>query len=531
VSGPAAPSQPGATPRGRLLVADDERSVRDILSIYLQREGYDVTLAADGREALAALDVATFDVVLTDLQMPGADGLMVLERVKASAPQTQVILLTAYATTETAISAMKAGAYDYLAKPFKPQEIGALCEKACEKRALLMENLELRDALRGPNRFGDLIGKSQAMRETFALVDKVADARTTVLVSGESGTGKELIARALHQRSRRRAGPFVAVNCGAIPAELLESELFGHRKGAFTGATADRRGLFEQASGGTLFLDEVGDLPAPLQVKLLRALQERTVRPVGANVEIAVDARVVAASNRNLREEVEKGDFRSDLFYRLNVVQVHLPPLRHRPEDVPILLDHFLAHFARELGRPAPALSHEALQALMRYPWPGNVRELENAVERAVTLAEREVVGVAELPEPLRAASGPLASATSVDLPEKGLNLDQVLGEIERTLILRALARTSGVRKAAAGLLGVTFRSIRYRMQKLGLAGGGDDDEEGPEAAGGHGSGANSGTGPTGGGRASSGGASSSGSGGGGAGGEGGGGASSSDAG
>ncbi|HJZ83929.1 MAG TPA: sigma-54 dependent transcriptional regulator, partial [Polyangia bacterium] len=370
---------------GRILIVDDEASMREFLSICLRRAGYAVEPASGGPEALRKLDGdSDFDVVVTDLKMPGSGGLDVLDAVKKRAPSTEVIVITAYATPETAIAAMKRGAYDYLTKPFKVDEIEVVVARAMEKRALVRENRLLRAELKGQYHLDRLVGKSAAMARVFDLVRKVAAAKTNVLITGESGTGKELVARALHQIGSRPDGPFVAVNCGAIPEALLESELFGHLRGAFTGADRDHPGLFVAASSGTLFLDEIGELPMALQVKLLRALQERSVRPVGGSTEREVDVRVVAASNRDLEGEVERGAFRQDLYYRLNVIQIQMPPLRARRDDIPLLAHLFAERYAAELGKPVPILAPDALRALCEYDYPGNVRELENLVERAV---------------------------------------------------------------------------------------------------------------------------------------------------
>jgi two-component system response regulator PilR (NtrC family) len=363
---------------------------------------------------------------------------------------------------------MKRGAYDYLTKPFKIDEIGVVIERALEKRTLLRDNLELRAELEGRFRLERMVGKSPAMQQVFELLKKVAPAKTSVLLSGESGTGKEMVARALHALSPRHDEPFVAVNCGAIPDALLESELFGHLKGAFTGAHADKPGLFATAHGGTLFLDEIGELGAQMQVKLLRALQERKIKPVGGVAEQEVDVRVVAATNRDLEAEVERGAFRRDLFYRLNVIQIHLPPLRGRREDVPLLAEHFLRKHAAAAGRHISGIDADALSALCDYDFPGNVRELENLIERAVTLESADRLKRGSFPELKPRALVQPAGGT--ELPPDGLDLERVLGDFERDILLKALDRAKGVRKEAARLLGITFRSFRYRLAKLGVA-------------------------------------------------------------
>jgi two-component system response regulator PilR (NtrC family) len=462
---------------GVILVVDDERSMRDFLRIALSRAGHDVTLAESPSAAHQALQDREFDVVITDLRMQegASSGLDVLDAVKKSHPHTQVVVVTAFATPETAIAAMKRGAYDYLTKPFKVDEINVVVEKALEKRALLRDNVELRAQLQGRFHLDRIIGKSPAMQRIFELIKKVAPAKTSVLISGESGTGKELVARALHHLSPRAEAPFVAVNCGAIPESLLESELFGHVKGAFTGAVSDRPGLFAAAHNGTLFLDEIGELGPQMQVKLLRVLQERKVKRVGGTTEEEFDVRVVAATNRDLEAEVERGAFRRDLYYRLNVIQLHLAPLRQRREDVPLLVEHFVRKHTASLGRAIGGIEPEAMAALCDYDYPGNVRELENLVERAVTLESAERISRASLPDLTPKKRSEPASAD--DFPAEGVDLERMVGDFEKSLIDKALARTQGVRKEAAKLLGISFRSLRYRLAKLGV---GPTDEDTP---------------------------------------------------
>jgi two-component system, NtrC family, response regulator PilR len=455
-------------PTGSILVVDDERSMRDFLRIALTRVGHDVTVVDSPTAAAAEYGARDFDVVITDLKMAGGSGLDVLDGVKTARPHTQVIVVTAFATTETAIAAMKRGAYDYLTKPFKVDEIGVVIERALEKRALLRDNLELRAELQGRFRLDRLVGKSPPMQRLFELARRVAPAKTSVLITGESGTGKELVARALHHLSPRADKPFVAINCGAIPDALLESELFGHVKGAFTGAHADKQGLFAAADGGTLLLDEIGELSPTMQVKLLRVLQERTVKKVGGVGEEEVDLRIVAATNRDLEAEVERGGFRRDLFYRLNVIELHLPPLRARPEDVPLLVEHFVKKHAAALGRTITAVDSDALAALVDYDFPGNVRELENIIERAATLEPGDRITRASLPE-LTRKSRPV-TVVGDTFPDDGVELEQLVADYERELIGKALEHTHGVRKSAAKLLGISFRSLRYRLAKLGLA-------------------------------------------------------------
>ena len=455
--------------------------MREFLSICLRRIGHTVQTLNSGRAAIEKLKTETFDVVITDLKMPGdMDGLTLLDAIKSStiSPQgldCEVIIVTAYATAETAIAAMKRGAYDYLTKPFHVDEIAAVIGRALEKRALVAENLALKDKVAGRVRLAQLLGHSKPMQRVFELISKIHSTRTSVLITGESGTGKELVARALHTEGNRAKQAFVAVNCGAIPEELLESELFGHKKGAFTGAMADKRGLFLEADGGTLLLDEIGELPLGLQVKLLRALQERKIKPVGGNEEIEVDVRVIAATNRDLEAEVARGAFRADLYYRLNVVEIRLPPLRQRREDIPLLVDHFMRKFTAEHGRTAK-LTREALRRIESYDFPGNVRELENVLERAVALSSGTEIGVADLPEVK--TNRVIPTPESNVFPDEGVDLERLLEDYERTWVTRALQHTGGVRKRAATLLGVSFRSLRYRLLKLGI----DRDDAGDDA-------------------------------------------------
>jgi two-component system response regulator PilR (NtrC family) len=464
------------TDAARILVVDDERSMREMLSILLARAGHRVTTAGSGQKARALLDAGErFDLVITDLLMDRGDGLEVLAAVKAADPATEVIVITAFGTTESAVEAMKLGARDYLAKPFGVDEFSIVVEQALERRALIRENTDLRARVRGEFTFADIVGRSAAMRRVIELCRKVAESSAAVLLSGESGTGKELIARAIHHGGPRAGGPFVAVNCGALPEPLMESELFGHVKGAFTGAAEDKAGLFFAADGGTLFLDEVGELPLTLQVKLLRVLQEKTVRPVGGEEEHPVDARVISASNRDLAELVERGAMRPDLYYRLNVIPVRLPPLRERREDIPLLVEALLARLTAELGTRAWAVSPAALRALVEHDWPGNVRELCNALERAATLADGERIEPGDLPADLGGARRRVGRQSVIDLPEAGIDLDAALAVVERGLIEQALSRTDGNRTAAAELLGITFRSLRYRLPKLGIDPGDDE--------------------------------------------------------
>jgi len=446
--------------------------MREFLGIYLRRAGHRVEAADGGKQAIDALVAREFDIVITDLRMQQTGGLEVLREAKKLRPDCQVVMVTAFATAETAIEAMKAGAYDYLTKPFKVDEVGLVVQRALERRTLKRENLTLRDEIKGRYKLERLVGKSEPMQRLFEMVQKIAPARTSVLLIGESGTGKELAARALHDLSPRAQKPFVAVNCGAIPETLIESELFGHVKGAFTGANADRPGLFESANGGTLLLDEIGELPLAMQVKLLRTLQEKTVKRVGGVRESPLDVRIVAATNRDLEAEVETGTFRQDLYYRLNVIQIRIPPLRERREDVPLLVDHFVRKFSAEHGRTISGVDPSALSNLIKHNFPGNVRELENIIERAVTLSPSDRLGVESFPEfrGTTVASHMNSPAKSLFGPE-GIDLEKVVNDYERQLLLQALELTGGNRTEAARLLGVTFRSLRYRLSKLGITG------------------------------------------------------------
>jgi len=462
-------------PRARILVVDDERSMQEFLEIFLRGEGYEVATAGDVAAARALVESDEFDVVVTDIQMPGGTGLDLLRTVNEIAPETMVIMITAFATTETAISAMKEGAYDYLTKPFQVDEIRLVVEKALEKKSLALENRRLKSELRTRTRSRRIIGSSGAMQRVLELVGQVADSRANVLVTGESGTGKEVVARAIHEMSERRDGPFIVVNCAAIPEALLESELFGHVRGAFTGALHNKEGLFELADKGTLFLDEVGDLPLALQVKLLRVIQEKSFRRVGGTHDQQADVRVVSATNRRLEEEVAAARFREDLYYRLNVIEIPLPPLRERKDDLALLIDHFVGKYARELGKKVEGVAPEALERLLAYRFPGNVRELENAIERAVALTRGPVIEEEALPRSVLTRPEPAAAAR---IPVQGVNLDQLMEEYERSLILEALVPARGVKKRAAKLLGISFRSLRYRLEKLGIDDGSAREEE-----------------------------------------------------
>jgi len=451
----------------KILVVDDEPSIRFSLAELLGEEGHDVREAPHAPAALAMLEEAPADLVLSDLTMPAMDGLQLLEEVRSRHAQTLFVLVTAHGDERTAVRALKNGAYDYIPKPFDNDEVRAVVRRAREVLSLRAENARLREELAGP--FRGLIGDSPAIREVVKVVRRAGPTDATVLVTGESGTGKEVVARALHAESRRRAKPFIALNCSALPGDLVESELFGHLRGAFTGADRDRQGLFEAADGGTLFLDEVGDLAAPAQAKLLRALEERQVTPVGSTKPVSVDVRVVAATNRPLDRLAGEGGFREDLLYRLRVIALHLPPLRERREDVPAIALHFLGEMAARHGRPVRGLAEGARRALLAYDWPGNVRELRNAVERAVVLAEGEEIEVGDLPPQLLASAAPLGpvSAALADIPFAEAR-ERAVDAFERAYLQAALERHGNV-SAAARALGLHRQSLQKKLRQLGL--------------------------------------------------------------
>jgi two-component system, NtrC family, response regulator AtoC len=452
-----------------ILVADDEPSIRHVLTLVLTEHGYEVRAVADGEEALRELAARSYDVLLCDVRMPKRDGLSVLRQALAEHPGLTVLVMSAYGSQEQALEAVGAGAYDYVQKPFKPEEIVFVLRKAEERERLVRENRRLKTAGAAP--LGRILGESEGLRAVLRQVDRLAPVHTTVLITGESGTGKELIARALHERSPRAALPFVAVNCGAIPAGLIESELFGHAKGAFTDARSAKQGLFSEADGGTLFLDEVGELPLPAQVKLLRVLQEGEIRPVGESRAERVDVRVIAATLRDLGKLVERGEFREDLYYRLNVVNLRMPPLRERREDIPLLARAFIARFNRELNRepPVQGLSPEAEALLGAYSWPGNVRELENAMERAVLLADGPLLLPTNLPERLWAAPPPASASPAAQQVGSDLSLKRAIRELEESYIRAALRRTRGNRTRAAEVLDISHRALLYKIKEYGI--------------------------------------------------------------
>jgi len=442
-------------------VVDDEENLRLVLRTLLRRNGYEVETAASGEDALAQVDSFGPDFVITDVRMPKMGGLDLLSTLKAKGNDATVIVMSAYGNTDLALEAMKGGAYDYIQKPFKPDEVVLTLRKAEERELLRRENRALREEIRKEHKFEEILAKSPNMQAIFRTIAKIAEYKTTVLVTGESGSGKELVARAIHRRSSRRGGAFVPVNCGAIPENLLESELFGHKKGAFTDAIADRRGLFEEADGGTLFLDEIGELPLALQVKLLRVLEDEKIRRLGEARDIKVNVRIITATHRDLSAETKAGRFREDLFYRLNVLPIHVPPLRERREDIPLLIEHFISRNNTRLGTSIRGMDSECRRLLYEYAWPGNVRELENTIERAMVLAEGEQLVAADLPERVREARDPV----QMQLASGELSVKKTMRVIEEILIRRALQKTKGNRTRAAEILEISHRALLYKIK------------------------------------------------------------------
>ena len=462
-----------AAPAARILIVDDERSMREMLAILLRREGHDVTTAENGRTAIDLIGRVSFDVIVSDARMPDVDGLEVLRQARAANPAVIAIMVTAYGSPDLIRGVETLGVNDYVEKPFNTEVLKFRIRKELDRKRLHQENALLKRAMRSAHQFENIIGTSSAMLRVFDLVDTIAPTGSTVLITGESGTGKELIARAIHVRSTRADRPFVAVNCGAPMETLLDSELFGHVRGAFTGAESNKKGLLEVAEKGTIFLDEIGDMSPMLQVKLLRVLQERRFRRVGGTEEIDADIRIIAATNRDLARMVSDGQFREDLFYRINVIPVRIPPLRERSGDIPQLAEHFVAKFAPQMKKTIVGISAAAMAQLTAYAWPGNVRELENAMERAVALERSPEVTSESLPESVRgtAAAAPVstAAAGATPLPAAGFDLEQHVQHIEREYIAEALRRSGGVKVKAAELLGMSFRSFRYYMKKYNL--------------------------------------------------------------
>ena len=460
--------------KSKILVVDDEPGMRTFLEIILRKEGYSVETAADGMKALDNINNNVFDLAILDILMPVMNGIEVLKRIIEKSPETTVIIITAFASHETAIEAMKLGAYDYITKPFKIDEIKLVIKKALDKKGLERENLRLRKELQTKYGFANIIGRSIGISKVFELIKRVSELKVNVLITGESGTGKELVARAVHYSGSRHRGPFIAVNCGAIPEPLVESELFGYRRGAFTGASRNKKGLFEEADGGTIFLDEIVDLPTHLQVKLLRVIEEKTIRPLGSTEPIPVDIRIIAATNKLLEEEIANEKFREDLFYRLNVIKIDLPPLRDRRDDIPPLAIHFVEKYSREMGKDINGISPKALETLESYHYPGNVRELENIIARCVALETSNVIRQQTLPE-LMVNMGSLNIENGI---AGNFGLDHLLETFEKRTIDKALTEAQGNKVEAAKLLGITFRSLRYRLAKHGLL---DEEEEGAD--------------------------------------------------
>jgi len=460
--------------KDKLLVADDEQSMREFLDIMLKKEGYKVSLASNGEEVLKLAERDIFDLILMDIRMPKLDGIAVLKKIKALSPETIVIMITAYASTDTAIRAMKEGAYDYVTKPFKVDEIKLIIRNALEKKNLQKENILLKQVVRDRYHFDNILGQSPKMLALYDLLEKVGPTKTNILIAGESGTGKELVAKAIHYNSPRKDKPFVTLNCGAIPELLIESELFGHMRGAFTDAIATKKGLFEMADEGTIFLDEISELPLLMQVKLLRVLQDKEFKRVGGTEDIRVDVRIMSATNKDLEEAVTEKRFREDLFYRLNVIQIKLPPLRDRREDISLLTMHFLKKYSEELNKHITGISPETLRILLNYDYPGNVRELQNIIERAVALESTQELTPQNLSSYLDQQPSLKKGSIDLDIPNEGLDLEKVVEELERNLLLKALDRTKGIKKKAAELLHINFRSMRYRLEKYGLNQGPD---------------------------------------------------------
>ena len=447
-----------------ILVVDDDESLRRVVEYNLGEEGYRVVTAADGAAGLRAFQEASVDLVVTDVRMPDMDGLELLTRIKAMQPDMPVVVLTAHGTIDSAVEAMRLGAFDYLTKPFNRDQLKAAVRKALEVAALTSENRQLRQVVAERFSFASMIAGSRAMRAVTETAARVAQGDTTVLLEGESGTGKELLAKAVHFHSPRKRGPFVTINCGAIPEQLLESELFGHRRGSFTGAVADKKGKFEVAHGGTIFLDEIGELPSLLQVKILRVLQEREIDKVGETRSMKVDVRVIAATNRDLEKMIADGGFRDDLYYRLAVVSIRVPPLRERTDDIPFLVDHFLNKHAERLGRERPTVDKVVYSTFNLYSWPGNIRELENVIERALVLDKDGVLGLDDLPDRLRTREQRVGNLR-IEIPDDGISLE----DVERELLVAALEKHNWNQTRAAAFLNITRSTLLYRMQKFAL--------------------------------------------------------------
>jgi len=455
-----------------ILVVDDELSMRELLEVLLAKEGYKVTCAENGIDAIARIKKTVFDLLLCDIRLGDITGIDVLKALKEEDQDTVVIMISAFATTEAAVEAMNEGAYDFVPKPFNNEELKLTIKNALSLRTIEHEKEILDDELKRTLHFGKIVGNSPAMKNIFNLIRQVAKTKTSILITGESGTGKELIAKAIHDESQQKDNPFVVVNCGGIPETLMESELFGHKKGAFTGATHDKKGLFETADKGTIFLDEIGEISLPIQVKLLRVVQERVFKPVGSNEDVSVDIRIISATNKKLEDEVIVGNFREDLFYRLNVIEIKMPPLRERKSDIRVLAQHFLEKYTREMGKEVTKISSYAIDLLNKYDFPGNIRELENLMERSVALSSTNII----LPDSLalsihkrRWIEGVKNRRFDLDEVRNGVSLDDILEDIERAYLEKALECTGGKKQEAAELLDISFRTFRYRLSKLDI--------------------------------------------------------------
>ena len=453
-----------------ILVVDDELSMRELLEVLLAKEGYKATCVKNGRDAISMIKKTVFDLLLCDIRLGDITGIDVLKALREQNQDTVVIMISAYASTEAAVEAMNEGAYDFVPKPFNNEELKKTIKNALSLRTIEHEKEILDDELKRTLHFEKIVGNSPVMRNIYNLIRQVAKTKTSILITGESGTGKELIARAIHDESKRKDKPFVVVNCGGIPETLMESELFGHKKGSFTGATHDKKGLFEAADKGTIFLDEIGELTLPIQVKLLRAVQERVFKPVGSNEDVSVDIRIISATNKKLEDEVIVGNFREDLFYRLNVIEIKMPPLRERKSDLRVLAQHFLEKYSREMEKEVSKISSYAIDLLNKYDFPGNIRELENLMERSVALSSTNII----LPDSLalsvhkrRWIEGVKNKRFDLDEVRNGVSLDTILEEIERAYLVKALECTNGKKQEAAELLDISFRTFRYRMSKL----------------------------------------------------------------
>lgn len=446
--------------KGRILVVDDEKSMREVLDIFLSNEGYDVTVAGNGLSGVDAAKKEIFDLVITDMKMPKLGGLELLRNVKQFSPDTVVVITTAFGSTESAVEAMKLGAYDYIQKPFQMDDIRLVVSNALEKIKLQKDVSILKEQLKSPS-LENIIGNSQPMQALFTIISKTAESNASVLITGESGTGKELVAKAIHSLSPRKDNHFVALNCAAIPEGLLESELFGHMKGAFTGAASNKQGLFELANDGTIFLDEIAEMPMNLQSKLLRVIEDGSFRRVGGVSNLRVDVRIISATNKNLQELIENKQFREDLYFRLNVLSVKIPPLRERRDDIPLLINHFIKKFIGDKKEFSP----EAIHVLQNFRWKGNVRELENIIERVLLLCDNGVVNVEHLPDEIRLST----KASKVAVPSGGMDMEKLMADTEKAYLIKALEKTNGVKTEAAKLLNLTFRSFRHKLKKYGI--------------------------------------------------------------